>query len=115
MLFDEFLRFLDGKLAHDMIVNLERAVLAQENDLCRLQRVGDLHGHRIGIDAVGLAVAVKAERRQHRDDPLVEEKLQARGVHALDLAGVELVDAAEDARGESDDGVGIDGAQVHGW
>ena len=80
----------------------------------RLQRVGDLHGHRVGIDAIGFAIAIETERRHDRNDSLVEEKLQAGGIDALDLAGVELVHAVEDARGKRDDGVRVDGAQVHG-
>ena len=95
---------------------LQRAVLAEEDDFRRVQRLGHLDRHRVRIDAVGFPVAVETRAAGRMGMmPLVEKKLQADGVHALDLAGVELVDAAEDAGGKRDDRVGVDGAQVHGW
>ena len=45
---------------------------------------------------------------------MVEQLLEHLDVHALDLAGEELVHAVQDADRVSDDGVGAGGAQVNG-
>ena len=63
MFFDEVVGFLDRELAHEVAVVLQRAVLAEENDLRGTQRFGDLDGHGVRVDAVGPAVAIEAERR----------------------------------------------------
>ena len=89
-------------------------VLGDVDELGGLERLGHFHGHAIGIDAEGVALAVEAERRNDRDDALLEELVEEFGVDALDPAGVEPVDAADDAEGVGDDGVGVAGAQVVG-
>ena len=113
MFFNQGVGLLDGELADEVAVVLQGAVLAEEEDLGGVEGFGDLDGHGVGVDAVALAVAVEAEGREDRDDALVEEELEADGVDAVDLAGVLLVHAAEDAGGVGDDGVGVGGAQVY--
>ena len=53
--------------------------------------------HAVGVHAVGLAVAVEAERRNDRHDALREQRLEQLDVHALDLAGEEMIHALNDA------------------
>ncbi len=40
--------------------------------------------------------------------------MQRLGIHPLDPPGVEKIDAAQDAGGMGDDGIGIGGAQIDG-
>ena len=69
---------------------------------------------RVGVDAIGLAVAVEPERRDDRHDALREQRLQQLDVDALDLAGEQMVDALDDAHRMRGDHVGAGGAQVVG-
>ena len=85
-----------------------------EHQLGGLERLGDGQGDAVGVDAVGLALAVEAERGQDGDDAVVEQLLEQLDVHALDLAGEQVVHAVEDADGVGDDGVGAGGAEVVG-
>jgi hypothetical protein len=66
----------------------------EELDGLELRRQGE--GDRVGVDAVGLAVAVEAQRRDDRNDALGEQSLKHLGVDALDLARELVVDAADD-------------------
>ena len=70
--------------------------------------------HAVGIHAIGLAVAVEAERRDDRHDALREQRLEQLGVDALDLAGEQMVHALDDAHGMGDDDVRVGGAEVVG-
>ena len=69
-----------------------------EDDLRRLQRGADSERDGVGGDAVGLAVAVEAQRRDDGRDAGGEERLEHLGVHALDLAGEEVVHPLQDAQ-----------------
>ena len=92
----------------------EAVAVGDEDELGRLERLGHFHGHAVGVDAEGAAVAVEAERRDDRDDALFQKLVEKFGVDPLDPAGEEPVDAADDAEGMRDDGVGVGGAQVVG-
>jgi hypothetical protein len=81
------------ELAHDGFAQTQRAPLGEVNDLERAHRLGHLKRHRVGVDAEGVALSVKPDRGNHRGDPFGEKKLEHGGLHALDPAGVEGVDA----------------------
>ncbi len=65
-----------------------------EHQLGGLEGLGGRQRDAIGVDAVGLALAVKPERGQDRDNAVLEELLEHLDIHALDLAGEQLVHAA---------------------
>ena len=56
----------------------------------------------------------KPKRRDDRDDALREQRLEHLHVHALDLAGEQMVHALDDAERMGDDDVRADGAEVVG-
>ena len=68
----------------------------------------------VGIDPVGATFAVESERRHDGDDAFLEHEFERFRVHPLDLAGVKMIAAAENARWVGDDGVEISGAKVDG-
>ena len=80
--------------------------------LIALQLLGNRHGHAVGVDAIGLALAVEAERRDDGDDALRQKGLEQFHVDALHLPGELLVHALDDAHGMGDDHVRARGAQV---
>ena len=94
---------------------VDQAVLrGHEDQLDGLQLLGDRHRDAVGVHAIGLAVAVEAERRDDRHDALREQRLQQLGIDALDLAGEEMVDALEDAHRMGDDDVRAGRAEIVG-
>ncbi len=74
------------------------------------------HGERdaVGIHAVRFAVAVKSEWRHDGNNALAEQGLEKFGIHALHLAGEQMIHALDDAHRMRDDGVGRHGAEVVG-
>ena len=60
--------------------------VGHEDDLLGLQHAGDLAGGDVGVDVVGVARGVGAERRDHRDEVAGVEHLDDLGVDAGDLA-----------------------------
>ena len=82
------------------------------DELHRAERLRELERHRVGVEAVGVALAVEAERGHHGDDAVREQRLQEPHVDPLDLAGEEVVDALQDAEGVRDHRVRGRGAQV---
>ena len=94
---------------------MNQAILGgDENELDRFQGFGHGDGHAIGIYAIGLAVAIKAKRRNDRNNSLREQRLQQFGIDAFDFAGKKMVDALNNAQRMRDDGVGAGGAQIVG-
>ena len=65
----------------------------------------------IGVDPVGLAIAVKAERRDHRDNSLRQQRLEQLHIDPLDFASEEVVDTLDDAHGMGDDRVACEAAR----
>ena len=59
-----------------------------------------------------MAVSVKAERRDHRNDSLVEQRAQHLHVHLMDFAGELLVHALENADRHGLDAIGVGAAQI---
>src|SRR5207237_7397562 len=86
----------------------------QVDEFHRFQRTRHLDGDVVGVEAVGLSVAVAAQRRHHGDDVVGEQGAEHVDVDALDLAGQLVVDAVQDAGGVGDEGVGVGAAQVVG-
>ena len=84
------------------------------NQLGRVERLGHFQRHRVGIDPIGLAVAVKPQRRHDRHDALRQQALQHLHVDALDLAGEKMVLAVNDAQRMGDERVARGGAQIVG-
>ena len=97
-----FLRIASASSTRQLAQQLARrarmpAMRGQVDQLDRPQRPGDLDGHRVGVEAVGVALAVAAQRRDDRDDVVLEQGLQQAGVDALDPAGELVIDALQDA------------------
>ena len=112
----------DGQLVVDLALlarlgdaaERDAAVRREVDHLDRLHRAGDLGGDGVGVEAVRVALPVAADRRDDGHDVLVEEGFEEVGVDALDLAGVLVVDAGQDAGGVGDDGVAHGPSQVGG-
>ena len=62
-----------GHLADDVIADTDAIVGGDEHQLGRLERLGDRQRHAIGVDTVGLALAVKPERRHHGMMSVIEQ------------------------------------------
>ena len=91
----------------DQLALHDQAILAGDvNELDGLQRVRQRCRRRVGVHAVGLAVAVEAKRRDNRNDALGQQRLKQPHVDALDLPGKPHVHALDDARRVCDDSVG---------
>ena len=114
VLLDEPAQLRDEHLANQLAAVDQAVLRGDEDQLDGLQLFGHRQRHAIGVHAIGLAVAVEAERRDDRHDPLREQRLEQFGIDALDLAGEEMVHALEDAHGMRDDHVRVGGAQVVG-
>jgi hypothetical protein len=84
------------------------------NELHRLERLGHGDRHMVGVHAIRAALAIETQRRHHGNDTRVHQLLEQLHVHPLDLAGEQMVHAADDALGVRDDGVGAGRAQVVG-
>ena len=106
MLLQERLGLLHGHLPDDALRPADAAFGREVDELHRPQRLGDLDGDGVGVEPVRVALAVAAERRNDRDDVVLEQRLQQRRVDALDPAGELVIDAAEDAGRVGDEGVG---------
>ena len=108
----EFLGLVDGELSRQGGGSADHVVCPEQDDLGGMQGLRHLECDPVGVHAVGAALAVEAERRDHRNDPFLEKEFQGVVVHTLDPSGVELVGPPEDACGMGDDGVGVGGTQV---
>ena len=95
-----------------MPFELQHAGVGEKDDLHRAHGFGDLQRDGVGIDPEGAALAIEAERRDHRRDAFVQKEVQRFGIDALHLAGVLEIDAAEDAGGMRDDHIGEGSAQI---
>lgn len=107
------LRLGNRELPHQLALVLERTGLAKKEDLRCLQGERHLYRHRVGIHPVGPAIAIEAERGQHWDDSLLEQKLEALGIDALDPSGELLVHAPDDPLRVGGYRVDVSGAQIH--
>lgn len=111
---EEQVEFAGQDLADEAVAAGESVAAGDVDDLGGFEGLPEGDGDGVGVDAVGMAFAVEAERRNDREDALGEEPLEHVDVDAFDLAGEEVVDASENAEGMGDDGVGGGGADVVG-
>ena len=74
--------------------------------------IGDFDGDGIGIQPVGVTIAVESERRNDGDNSFVEQVPEHFGIYLVNFAGVLLVDAFENAERDGFDGVGLRGAEI---
>ena len=114
ILLQQLLQIRHEHLANELPVVTQAILRGDENQFDGLERVGHGHRHAVGIHPVGLAIAVKPERRDDGNDTLIEQRLEHFHIHALDLAGEQMVHALDDAHGMGDDGVRAGGPQVIG-
>ena len=70
--------------------------VGQHHQLLGLQHLGELAGHHVGVDVVVLVVGAEAQRRDHRDELVVLQRLHHARVDRLDLA--DLAHVVFDAR-----------------
>ena len=95
----------DRHLADDALRPADAALGRQVDELHRPQRLRDLDGDGVGVQAVRVPGAVDPDRRHDRDDVVFEQRLQQPDVDPLDPAGELVIDAAEDAGRVRDDRV----------
>ena len=106
--------FLDGQLPKQLAGDGDALGIRQKNQLDRAQRLGHLDGDGVGIEAVGVALAIHSQRRDDRDDIVLHECVQKLHVDAIDLAGMLVIDTLKDASRVSHHGVGAAAAKVRG-
>src|SRR5690606_28617880 len=95
-----------GDVAPDLAVDHETGVGREVDDLGGAQGLGDLGGEQVGVDAQRLAFGSVADGLHDGDDVALDEVADEVLVNAIDLAGVLLIDALDDADGQGADGVG---------
>lgn len=111
---EQEVEFAGEDLADEAVAAGESVAAGDVDDFGGLEGFPEGDGDGVGVDAVGVTFAVEAERGNDGEDALGEQTLEHVDVDAFDLAGEQVVDAAEDAEGMGDDGVGGGGADVVG-
>ena len=114
LFFDEVFGFGHGEGADEVAIDDYALIGGEEEDFHGLHGFGDFEGDAIGVDAEGFTFAVVAHGGDDGDDAFAEEEVEGFGIDAFDAASILVIDAAEDAAGVSDDGVGVSGAEVDG-
>ena len=92
----------------------QTVVRRNQHEFDRAERPGDFDGDRIGIQPVGVAIAVKSERGDDGDNAFIEELPEHFAIHLMHLAGVLVVYAFENAKRHGLNGVRLCGPQVVG-
>ena len=113
-LLEDGVRLLDGQLPQQLAAAIDARMDGDVDELDRVQGLGHLDGHGVGIQPVRMPFAVAAERRNDRDHVMVEQGLQQGNVHALDAAGELVIDALQDAGRMGDQGIAVSPAQIVG-
>ncbi len=85
MLLEQVIGFSDGKETRHPVRAGKRRRGREENELGRLQGLGDFDGDIVGIHAIGATFPVETERRNHGHDPFFEQELERLRIHALHL------------------------------
>ena len=114
VLLQDLAQFRNEHLGDEFAAVDQAVLVGDEDQLDRLELFRNRHGDAVGVDPIGLAVAIEPERRNDRHNALGQQRIQEFGVDAFDLAGEEMVHALEDADGMGDDHVRVGGAQVVG-
>ena len=76
--------------------------VGEEDQLLRLERLGDRSGDGVGVDVVGLPALVRGDRGEHRDEPAADEALEEGpldGHHVADEAERGVPDGRGDEAG----------------
>ena len=89
-----------------------RLVGCEVDEFHRLNGLGHFDGDRVGVQAEAMAFAVVADRRDHRDDLVLEHLAEHDGIDPLDSARPLVVDAAEDAGRVGDEEIAGGPAEV---
>ena len=111
---DERPQLAGQHLANQLAAMNEAVLHRHEDELERLQPLGDRHRDAVGVQPVGAPFAVEPEWRDDRHHALRQQRAQELGVDPLDLPGEEMVDAEQDAERVGGDDVGAGGAEVVG-
>ena len=101
-------------LANELTVVAQPVLRGYENQLRRLQRDCHRGSDAIGVDPVRLALAAKAKGRNDRNNVLVQQRFEDRGVNPFHLPREQMVDAVNDPQRECDDGIGGRRAEIVG-
>ena len=97
----------------EKLTAMNQSILRRDEDhFDRLQLFRHGDGDAVGVHAIGSALAVESERGNDRHDTLRQQRLEQVNVHALDLAGEEVIHAVNDAHRMCRDHVRAGGAQI---
>ena len=111
---ENLVEFAVGNLPDHFAVADQSVAGGDVNQLGRPKSHGHLAGEVVGVDTVGVALAVEAKRRDDRDAALRQQTLQVAQVDPLRLAGELVIGAVDDAARVRRHGVGRDAAQAVG-
>ncbi len=112
--FQQRFQLTDQHLANELAAAEQAVGRRDENQLHGFERVGDGDRDVVRIDPIRFPIAIEAQRRNHGQDALRQQRLQQVHVHAFDLAGEQMVHALQDAHRVRNDGVRAGGAEVVG-
>src|SRR6185436_4422182 len=94
---EDLIKFASQHLADELALVKQAVAGRDEHELGRPKRLGHRYGDVVRIDAIGLAIAVKAQGRDDRQEALTNQALKQLDVDAFDLAGEQMVDAVQNA------------------
>src|SRR5262249_54650839 len=90
---EELVDLARGQPGQQVAVLVEDAGgVGEDDELLRLQYLGDLAGDEVGVDVVGLPFLAHPERRDHRDEIVGVQVVDDFGVYAVHLAHLADVD-----------------------
>ena len=112
-LFYQILRFCYAELLHKRASYFDAVACAEIDHFHRLQSLGDFHGDGVAVHAESAPFTIETNRRHYGNCAVVEQELEEFRIHALDLAGVLKIHAAQNTCGVRDDHICVGGAQIH--
>ena len=99
-------------LGDEFAIHFQTVGRGDEHEFDGAECPRNLDGDGIGIQPVGVTIAVESERRNDGDNSFVEQVPEHFGIYLVNFAGVLLVDAFENAERDGFDGVGLRGAEI---
>ena len=84
------------------------------DELHRAQGAGHLDGHGVRVQAVGTALAVAAQRRDHRYNVVLQQGLEHADVDPFHAAGHLVVQSADDPCGMGHQGMAGSATEIDG-
>ena len=102
----------EGKLAEEFSVNLDAVMRTDEHEFDGAEFAGEFDGDGVGVEPVRMAVPVEAKRWEDGNDAVVEEFAEHVDVNLMNLAGVEMVNAFDDAERDGLNAVRVGGTEV---